>query len=431
MIEFKDSGKFAKEMDLKDPLRHFRKEFSIPAFKGKPVIYFTGNSLGLQPKPVRTIIAEELDDWATLGVEGHFHSRRPWVNYHKFSKRTLALLAGAKVNEVVAMNQLTINLHLMMATFYRPTATRFKIITEAGAFSSDQYAIASQLRWHGLDPDKSLIELEPRAGEDALRTADIVSAIDNHAEELALVLMGGVQYYTGQFFNVREITDATHRVGAVAGFDLAHAIGNVPLSLHKHEVDFAVWCSYKYLNSGPGAIAGAFIHQKHGSNPDLLRLAGWWGHDEKERFQMKKGFRPIAGVDGWQVSNVPIFQAAAHLASLEVFQRAGMAALRKKSILLTGYLAYLLQQIDPHQQFYKILTPNRTNERGCQLSIFFFKHGRRIANALTKKGVSTDWREPNVIRVAPVPLYNTFNEVFRFADILRVEISKLRSMANE
>ncbi|HYC84356.1 MAG TPA: kynureninase, partial [Chryseosolibacter sp.] len=311
-MKFKNTLTFAKILDREDPLRSFRKLFHIPLVHEQPAIYFTGNSLGLQPKSVRKWIDEELHDWAALGVEGHLHARRPWVYYQKFSKKALAKLTGAKTIEVVAMNHLTVNLHLLMVSFYQPTTERFKIITEAGAFSSDQYAFESQLKFHGLSPGDALIELKPRDGESYLRTGDILQAIDTHARQLALVIFGGVQYYTGQFFDIRKITEAAHRAGAVAGFDLAHAIGNVPLSLHKDEVDFAVWCSYKYLNSGPGAIAGAFVHERFATDHSRPRFAGWWGHNEEERFQMKKGFQAIDGVDGWQLSNHPILLAAAH-----------------------------------------------------------------------------------------------------------------------
>jgi kynureninase len=426
-MKFSNTLRFAKQMDVEDPLRSFRKEFLIPAFNGKKTIYFTGNSLGLQPKTVRTLLLEELDDWGALGVDAHFRSRRPWVYYHKFTKQALAQLAGARQDEVIAMNQLTINLHLMMATFFRPNAARFKILVEDGAFSSDQYALESQLKLHGLDPENALIELKPRDGESALRTDEIIRTIAANKTSLSLVLFGGVQYYSGQFFDIKKITDAAHRAGAFAGFDLAHAIGNVPLSLHNDNVDFAVWCSYKYLNSGPGAIAGAFIHKRHGDNLQLPRMAGWWGHDERKRFEMKKGFRPMPGADGWQVSNVPIFQAAAHLAALEIFQRAGMKSLRKKSVLLTGYLEFLLLQFDPHQELFHILTPAQHADRGCQLSLFIHRDGKRISDGLSKLGVVTDWREPGVVRVAPVPLYNTFEEVYRFVEILKGEFFKLKN----
>lgn len=334
----------------------------------------------------------------------------------------MANLVGAKPTEVVAMNQLTVNLHLMMVSFYRPTKTRFKIIAEAGAFSSDQYAFESQLKFHNINPAEALIELSPRASESTLRTEDIIEAIDQHSDQTALVLFSGVQYYTGQFFNIKKITEAAHRVGAYAGFDLAHAIGNVVLNLHKDEVDFAVWCSYKYLNSGPGGVGGVFIHEKHGANFLLPRFAGWWGHQEKERFQMKKGFVPITGVDGWQLSNFPILSGAAHLASLEIFQQAGIKNLRRKSEQLTGYLEFLLREIDADEKYFKILTPTNFKERGCQLSIFMKQDGKKIFDKITNAGIVADWREPGVIRIAPVPLYNTFEDVYRFTEIFKKAI---------
>jgi kynureninase len=416
-MRFESSLHFAKTLDRQDPLLSFRSKFHLPKVNGKLAIYFTGNSLGLLPKSTKKIVNEELRDWARLGVEGHFHSTRPWLHYHKFSKKALSKIVGAKSSEVVAMNQLTVNLHLMLVSFYRPTKTRFKIITEAGAFSSDQYAFESHIKFHGLDPDKVIVELTPRPGEFALRTEDILRAIEENKNETALVIFGGVQYYTGQFFNLKEITKAGHAVGAYVGFDLAHAIGNVPLKLHEHGVDFAVWCGYKYLNSGPGGLAGAFIHEKHASNFDLPRFAGWWGHSDKERFQMKKGFKPMHGADGWQLSNFPILSGAAQLASLEIFEKAGINNLRKKSLLLTSYLEFLLKSIYAYQQFFTIITPADKNERGCQLSLLMKKNGRKNFDRITKAGVIADWREPDVIRVAPVPLYNTFEEVYKFAII--------------
>ena len=421
-MKFESTLSFTRKLDKSDPLRKFRSEFHLPLIKGKKVLYFCGNSLGLEPRNVKKYILEELDDWAKLAVEGHFHGKRPWLYYHKFAKESLAKLTGANSIEVVAMNQLTVNLHLMLTSFYQPTRERFKIIAEAGAFSSDQYALESQIRLHGLDPQGALIELAPRAGESVLRTGDIVSAIQQHAGQLALVLFGGVQYFSGQFFNMRTITEATHRAGAIAGFDLAHAIGNVPLQLHDDGVDFAVWCSYKYLNSGPGSLGGAFVHERHSKNESLLRMAGWWGHHEKERFQMRKGFIPMPGVDGWQLSNFPVFSGAAHLASLAIFDKAGIKKLRAKSLLLTGFLEFLLTQSGQKSRF-KILTPSNPEERGCQLSILMQSDGRKIFDAITKKGVIADWREPGIIRVAPVPLYNTFEEVFRFATIFNKALS--------
>jgi kynureninase len=417
-MKFLSSLSFARSLDRKDPLKEFKSKFHIPKVNGKKSIYLIGNSLGLQPKTTKQFINEELLDWANLGGEGHVHSRRPWLYYHKFSKKAVAALVGAKPAEVVVMNQLTVNLHLMLVSFYTPTAQRYKIITEAGAFSSDQYAFESQLKFHGLNPAEALIELNPREGEFCLRTEDIIKAIQDHSKELALVILGGVQYYTGQFFDLKKITEAGHHAGAMVGFDLAHAVGNVPVNLHTNDVDFAVWCSYKYLNSGPGAIAGVFVHERH-AHSNKPRFAGWWGHNEQERFQMKKGFRPMPGVDGWQLSNVPIFQSAAHLASLEIFSETSISTLRKKSLLLTGYLEFLLYQITNHEKHFRIITPANPQERGCQLSILMLTNGKSVFKKLTKAGVITDWREPDVIRVAPVPLYNSFEEVYQFVEIFK------------
>ena len=422
-MKFQHTLPFARSLDKKDSLKKFRTRFHIPRVKGKESIYLCGNSLGLEPKASKAYILEELEDWASLGVEGHMHGRRPWLYYHHFTKKPLARLVGAKPSEVVAMNHLTVNLHLMLSTFYRPTSNRYKIITEAGAFSSDQYAVESQIKLHGLDPAKCLVELSPRAGEHTLNTNDILEAIDKHAGQLALVLFGGVQYYSGQFFDIKAITSAGRASGAFVGFDLAHAIGNVPLKLNADGVDFAVWCSYKYLNSGPGSVGGMFVHERH-ANSELERMAGWWGHNEKERFKMRKGFAPMPGVDGWQLSNFPVLTGAAHLAALAIFDEAGMKALRTKSLALTGYLEFLLKGIDLGGEHFTLLTPHDPSSRGCQLSILMRRNGRKIFNVITSKGVIADWREPDVIRVAPVPLYNSFEDVYRFVEILGKAIGK-------
>jgi len=418
-MKYKNTLAFARALDREDPLAEFRKKFLHPRHNGKPVLYFTGNSLGLQPASAAAYINQELSDWARWGVEGHLKAHRPWLHYHKFFTRHLARLAGAKSHEVVAMNQLTVNLHLLMVSFYRPTGGRYKILTEAGAFSSDMYAVESQLRYHGYHPDDAWIELKPRQGEYTLRTDDIVQAIYNNGPALALVLFSGVQYYTGQFFNIAEITRAAHAVGAVAGFDLAHAIGNVPLHLHDDEVDFAVWCSYKYLNGGPGGVAGAFVHERHANNLTLPRFAGWWGHEEHERFLMKKYFKPMPGAEGWQISNFPVLAGAPQLAALEMFSQAGMKRLRKKSMMLTGYLEYLLKEVDASERYYTIITPADPASRGCQLSVLMKRNGKSVYRKLLAAGVMADWREPDVIRLAPVPLYNSFEDVFRFAKIFR------------
>jgi kynureninase len=419
-MRFEPSLTFAGKLDQKDPLKSFRKKFHIPKVKGKEAIYFAGNSLGLQPRTAESIIKQELKDWAKLGVEGHVHGKRPWLYYHHFFRKQVALLVGARDNEVVTMSQLTVNLHLMLTSFYKPTKERFKIIIERGAFSSDQYAVGSHINLHGFSAD-ALVELAPRSGEYCLRTADIVQALHAHSSQTALIILGGVQYYTGQRFDVAAITRAGHNAGALVAFDLAHAVGNVPLALHDDGVDFAVWCGYKYLNGGPGAVAGAFVHERHGL-ASKQRLAGWWGNNEGERFQMKPDFDPMKGADGWQVSNFPVLSGAPLLASLEIFRQAGLKKLRKKSVDLTGFLEFLLNEIDPDKKHFQIITPTDPEERGCQLSILMRVDGKKTFDSITRAGVICDWREPDVIRVAPVPLYNTFTEVFRFAELFERSI---------
>lgn len=423
-MEFENTLAFAQAQDEKDPLRSFRHRFHMPEIHGPETIYFCGHSLGLQPKSAKTYLEEELKGWATLGVEGHFHSnKRPWFYYHKFSKEALAKIVGAKPQEVVSMNGLTTNLHLMMLSFYRPVGKRNKIIVEAGAFPSDQYAFESQIKHYGLDPDECLIELKPEDGEYLLHTDAILESITQNANEVALVLLGGVQYYTGQFFNLQAITKAAHQAGAQVGFDLAHAIGNVPLELHKDQIDFAVWCSYKYLNSGPGGTGGIFVHGKHGQNSELPRLAGWWGYKEEDRFLMKKGFVPMEGADGWQLSNVNILSSAAHLASLEIFAEAGMEQLRIKSEQLTSYMTYLIDSINYSTEKIQMITSRDPKARGCMLSLLFPGKGKEVFELVTQLGAIVDWREPNVMRLAPVPLYNTFEEVYRFGKILKRALS--------
>jgi kynureninase len=436
----------AKELDKIDPLRRFRGEFHIPKrTDGSEVIYLTGNSLGLQPKRTREFIEQELKDWGTLGVEGHQHARHPWLPYHEFVTEPLARVVGAKPVEVVAMNSLTVNLHLLMVSFYRPTPTRYKIMIEKGAFPSDRYAVESQILFHTAEtqrrgelsdppasegefksfrpyeqravlPDKPLIELTPREGETTLRTEDILEAIEREGDSVALILLGGVNYYTGQAFDMKAITEAGHKKGCVVGFDLAHAAGNLELHLHDWDVDFAAWCSYKYLNAGPGGIAGVFVHERHARNFDLPRFAGWWGHDKETRFLMKPDFIPLAGAEGWQLSNPPIFQLAALRASLEIFDEATMSALREKSVTLTCYMEHLLAQIETDR--IEIITPNDPAQRGCQLSIRVRDADKKLFDAITARGVIADWREPDVIRVAPVPLYNSFEDLYRFTVIL-------------
>ncbi len=419
-VNFENSIAFAQEMDAHDPLKKFRDRFYFPKQNDKDAIYFCGNSLGLQPKKVRELVEQELKDWETLGVEGHLKGKNPWYYYHHFTQEKLARLVGAQKEEVIAMNSLTVNLQLMLVSFFRPHGKRCKILLERGAFPSDQYAVQSQLKLHGLDPQKDFLELEPRVGELNLRTEDILSYIKNHGEEIALVMFGGVNYYTGQFFDLEKITTAAHESGAMCGFDLAHAVGNVPLKLHQWNVDFAVWCSYKYLNSGPGGVGGAFVHKHHGNNPEIPRLSGWWGHDEENRFKMEKDYHVMKGAAGWQLSNAPVLPMAIHAASLEIFEEAGIEILREKSLLLTGYLEFLLKEtIKTALPELKILTPENPQERGCQISILTGENGKHLHEKLTQHGVMADWRNPNVIRVAPVPLYNCFEDVYRFVEILK------------
>ncbi|MEN0003441.1 MAG: kynureninase [Bacteroidota bacterium] len=417
-MHYEASLSFARLLDEQDPLKHLREHYYFPKHQEHDCLYFCGNSLGLQPKGVDIALQKELEHWQQYGVEGHFRGAQPWVYYHKFLMPQVAKLVGAKEQEVVVMNTLTVNLHLMMISFYQPTADRFKIVMEAGAFPSDQYAVESQVKLHGFDPEQAIVEVTPRKGEDTIHTEDIVQTIQAHSDSIALVLFGGVNYYTGQFFDLRTITKAGHEVGAHVGFDLAHAAGNVPLELNRWGVDFAVWCSYKYLNAGPGGPSGAFVHERHADRPELPRLAGWWGHDEDARFQMQKGFIPMKGAAGWQLSNVPIFSFAAHKVSLDLFNEVGMDALRQKSELLTGYLEFLIGQLNKEQEHYKIITPSTPKDRGCQLSILTQAYGRELFAFLTVNGVICDWREPNVIRLAPAPMYNTFEDVFRLYGLL-------------
>lgn len=411
---------YAQSLDQKDPLRPYRDRFYFPQHQGRDTLYFTGNSLGLQPKNVRDYIEIELEDWARLGVEGHFKARHPWMHYHKRFNEQAAQIVGAQPHEVVMMNTLTVNLHFLMVSFYRPTASRYKIMVEGHLFPSDHYAVESQLRFHGFDPDEALIALMPREGEHTLRTEDIVAAIEEAGDSLALIMIGGVNYYTGQWFDMPEITKAGHRVGATVGFDCAHAAGNVPLQLHDWEVDFAAWCTYKYLNSGPGAVGGIFIHDHHLHRNDLPRFNGWWGYKEETRFKMEKGFVPMEGAAAWQNSNAPVFNMVAHKASLDIFSEAGMEALRKKSVQLTAYLAYCLEEVNASTSLaLHIITPQDPNQRGCQLSILTGDNGEALFRYLTDHGVIADWRHPNVIRVAPVPLYNSYEDVYRFAQLLK------------
>jgi len=414
-IEFNATKEFAAAQTARDPLAHFRERFHIPKMAdGSDCIYLCGQSLGLQPKSAREYVEQELQDWARLGVDGQLHARNPWIPYHELLTAPISRLVGALPIEVVAMNSLTVNLHMMMVSFYRPTPQCHKILIEANAFPSDQYAVKSQVQYHGYDPAVSLMEVAPRPGECAIRTEDIEKLIDAEGKKIALIMLGGVNYYSGQAFDFSRITAAGHAKGCVVAFDLAHAIGNLPLKLHDWNVDFAVWCSYKYLNGGPGAIAGCFVHERHARHPKLPRFTGWWGHDKENRFLMKPDFHPIPGAEGWQLSNPSILSAAALRSSLDIFDEAQMERLRAKSALLTGYLEFLLDQ-DRSKRF-SIITPRDSAQRGAQLSLRVNENGRAICDALAKEGIICDWREPDILRVAPVPLYNTFLDVYTFAE---------------
>jgi kynureninase len=424
-MSFHNTLSYAQQMDANDELKEFRNRYYMPQHNGKDVIYYTGNSLGLQPKATADYVMQELKDWAELGVEGHFRAKHPWFPYHEFLRDASAKIVGALPSEVVVMNQLTVNLHLMLTSFYQPTAERFKIIFETNPFPSDRYALASHAYLHGFELDDVLVELQPRHGELTMRTEDIIKTIEEHGDELALVMIGGVNYYTGQAFDMEAITLAAHKAGAKCGFDLAHAAGNIKLNLHKWNVDFAVWCSYKYLNSGPGAVAGCFVHQHHATNFQLPRLAGWWGNDPSTRFEMGKDFIPKEGADGWQLSNAPVMSMACHRAALAVFEEAGMEKLLVKSRALTDYLEFVIDDVlqkSNKQDLIEMITPRDAAQRGCQLSLRVTKNGKKIHQALTENGVVADWREPDVIRVAPVPMYNTFEDAFRFGEILAQNI---------
>lgn len=421
-MQFINSIGFAQELDTHDPLRHYRDLFHHPSLNGRQARYFCGNSLGLQPKSVRESIGQELDDWAEHAVEGHFKARNPWFSYQDAFAAPVSRLVGAQADEVTVMNALTVNLHLLMVSFYRPDAKRFKIICETKAFPSDQYAIESQVRCHDLDPAEAIVEVAPRSGEQLIRHEDIVEAIEHHSDSVALVLFGGVNYYTGQLFDMKAITEAGHAAGATVGFDLAHAFGNVPLQLHDWKVDFATWCTYKYLNSGPGGVSGIFVHERHCNSPELPRFAGWWGNDPDTRFLMQPGFVPATGARGWQLSNVPVLSMAAHMAALRIHDQAGMENLRQKSVLLTGFLEFLIQDVADRTQV-SIITPTDPEQRGCQLSLLVKRNSKQLHNALLEAGIITDYREPDVIRLAPVPLYNSFEDVWVFADVLRKHLS--------
>jgi kynureninase len=413
---YRNTLEFAEELDAQDELRSFRNEFLIPQHNGKDAIYLCGNSLGLQPKSAEKYLKAQLNSWKDLAVEGWFQGDDPWLEFPRQLKQPLANLVGAKNEEITVMNSLTVNLHLLLVSFYQPNTKRYKILMEGGAFPSDQYAVESQVVYHGFKPEDAIIELFPREGELTLRTQDILLAIEKNAQELALVLFGGINYYTGQLFDMKAIVASAHKAGAYAGFDLAHAAGNVPLSLHDWDADFACWCSYKYMNSGPGGISGIFIHEKHFNNPQLKRFAGWWGYRPDKRFLMTPGFDPAKGAEGWQVSTSPILLMAVHKAALDIFEKTGgLEKLRRKSILLTGYLEYLIGEINSKhgEELFQIITPKNPAERGCQLSIICKRDGKKIFNYLSENGVIGDWREPDVIRVSPVPLYNSFKDLYQ------------------
>ena len=422
-MTFENSLAFAQQLDAQDQLRQYQNEFSFPQVNGKKAIYFTGNSLGLQPKRARTYVDEVMNDWANLAVEGHFYAEKPWWDYHERFANPLSQLVGALPSEVTVMNTLTVNLHLLMVSFYRPTATRYKIICEEKAFPSDQYLFQSQVNFHGYATEDAIVEVKRREGEHNIRLEDVLAKINEVGDELALVLIGGVNYYTGQVFDMKTITQAGHRVGAYVGWDLAHAAGNIELHLHDWQVDFAAWCSYKYMNSGPGNASGCFIHEKHHTNSELPRFAGWWGHNKERRFKMEQKFDPIQGADGWQISNLPVLSLAPYLASVELFVEIGMEALIQKRNQITSYLEFVLRQIDQEVNGnFEIITPSNPSERGCQLSVFLHGEGRSLFDYLMKNGVIIDWREPNVIRLAPVPLYTSYEDIYRFGQILKTGI---------
>jgi len=417
----KNTLAYAKEQDKKDPLSKYRAQFHIPVqANGQPYVYLCGNSLGLQPKATAAALQQELLDWQNLGVEGHFHAKNPWMPYHEFLTKAMANVVGAKPEEVVVMNTLTVNLHLMMISFYRPDKKRNKIVIEADAFPSDKYAAESQIRLHGFDPKECLIELKAREGEVCLREEDIQEVIETQGEEIALIMLGNTNYYTGQYFDMKKISELGHSKGCFVGFDCAHGAGNIPLELHDSGCDFAVWCNYKYLNSGPGGMGGAFVHERHHHDKSIPRLEGWWGHNKETRFGMRDGFDPIPGVEAWQLSNPPILSMAAIKSSLNIFMEAGMDRLHKKSKLLTGYLEFLVNEMN--NDAIKIITPSNPKQRGCQLSIQVQNADKTLFDMITKAGVIADWREPDVIRVAPIPLYNSYEDIFNFVDILKKEL---------
>lgn len=417
-MNYQNSLDYARQLDQKDSLSHLRKEFHIPKDKnGNEWIYLTGNSLGLQPKRTQEYIQQELDDWANYGVEGHFEAKNPWMPYHEFLTESMANVVGAKPIEVVVMNTLTTNLHLLMVSFYQPTNTKYKIVIESDAFPSDRYAVQSQLKFHGFDPEVGLVEWKPREGEELLQMKDLETILEEQGDEIALLMIGGVNYYSGQYLDIERIAELGHAKNCMVGIDLAHGAGNIQPNLHKSGVDFAAWCTYKYLNSGPGSLSGLFVHEKHANNKDLPRFAGWWNHNKETRFNMRQPFDVMPGAEGWQLSNPPILSMAAIKASLDMFAEVGMEALREKSVKLTGYFEYLIHQIDSDQ--IKIITPSNPDERGCQLSIQVKNADKKLHQKLTDNNIITDWREPDVIRCAPVPLYSSYEDVYRMVEVLK------------
>ena len=419
-MNFKNTLEFAQKLDAEDRLARYREEFIFPQHNGENVIYFTGNSLGLQPKSAKRYVDEIMTDWANLAVEGHFHAEKPWWDYHDRFAEKLAKVVGAKPAEVTVMNTLTVNLHLLMTSFYRPKGKKYKIICEEKAFPSDQYMISSQVRFHGYKPEDAIVEIKKREGEHNFRTEDILKKIEGVGAECALVLIGGVNYYTGQVLAMEEITKAGHKVGAFVGWDLAHAAGNIALKLHEWQVDFAAWCSYKYMNSGPGNASGCFINEKYHNLKDIPRFEGWWGHKKEERFLMKPEFEPEAGANAWQISNAPVLAMAPYLASLQMFDEVGMPALIAKRNKIVAYLEFILQEIDKEvASTFEVITPSRQEERGTQLSVFLHGQGKALFDYLMNHGVITDWREPNVIRLAPAPFYCSFEDMYKFGQILK------------
>ena len=423
MSEFKTGLEFAKQQDQNDILKSYRDAFYLPKNKnGEPLIYMTGNSLGLQPKATKQYINQELEDWANLGVEGHFEAKTPWLPYHEFLTESMAHVVGAKPIEVIVMNTLTANLHFMMVSFYKPTKKRYKILIESDAFPSDKYAVESQLRHHGYDDKGGVVLWKPREGEELLNYDDLEAILEAQGDEIALIMIGGINYYTGQFFDLKRITTLGHKYGCNVGFDCAHGAGNVQLNLHDSGADFAVWCTYKYLNAGPGSLAGCFVHERHAHNKELNRFTGWWSHNKKTRFNMRGEFDQLPGAEGWQLSNPPILSMAAIKASLDMFQEVGIEKLTAKSKKLTGYFEFLLNDLG--EDAIKIITPTNPDERGCQLSIQVKNANKTLHNKLTEAGVISDWREPDVIRCAPVPLYNSFEDVYQL-------VEKLKTILNE